>query len=75
MSTQQLTAEVLALTPFERAELAEKLVESLDFTTNDEVRQAWQAEAVRRRDEVRDGRVKTIPGETVLAEIREMLAK
>lgn len=75
MSTQQLTAEVLALPLSERAELAEKLVESLDFSTNDEVRQAWQAEAVSRRDEVRDGRVKTIPGETVFAEIREMLAK
>ena len=75
MSTQQLNAEVLALTPLERAELAEKLIESLDFTTNDEVQQAWQAEATRRRNEIRSGRVKTISGETVFAEIRAMLAK
>jgi putative addiction module component (TIGR02574 family) len=58
-----------------RAELAEKLVESLDFTEDDTVRTAWAVEAIRRRDDVRSGRVQTIPGEQVMAEIRQMLGR
>ncbi len=56
-----------------RADLAERLVESLDFEEDSEIKRAWAAEAVRRRDEVRSGKIKTIPGDEVLAEIREML--
>jgi len=54
-------------------ERAEKLVESLDFSENDEIQQARAVEAIRRRDEVRSGKVQTIPGEQVLAEVRRML--
>ena len=56
-----------------RADLAERLVESLDFEEDGEIKRAWAAEALRRRDEVRSGKVKTIPGDEVLAEIRQML--
>lgn len=72
LTVEQITTEALHLPVSSRAELAEKLVESLDVS-EDEIEQAWAGEAVRRRDEVRSGKVKTIPGEEVLAEVREML--
>lgn len=75
LTIDQLTTEAMHLSVSSRAELAERLVESLDFSEEDEIQQAWAAEAIRRRDEVRSGEVKTIPGEVVLAEIREMLGQ
>lgn len=52
---------------------AEKLVDSLDVSAEDDIRQAWATEAIRRRDEVRSSEIRPIPGEQVLGEIREML--
>ncbi len=75
LTIDQITSEAMQLPVSSRAELAEKLVESLDFTEDDTVRTAWAAEAIRRRDDVRSGRVQTIPGEQVLAEIRQMLGR
>ena len=75
LTIDQLTTEAMHLPVSSRAELAERLVESLDFSEEDEIKQAWTAEAIRRRDEVRSGEVKTIPGDVVLAEIREMLGQ
>ena len=75
LTIDQLATEAMHLSVSSRAELAERLVESLDFSEEDEIQQAWAAEAIRRRDEVRSGEVKTIPGEVVLAEIREMLGQ
>ena len=57
-----------------RAELAEKLVGSLDFSEDNEIHRAWATEAIQRRDEIRSGRVQTISGEQVLAEVRQMLS-
>ncbi len=58
-----------------RALLADKIVESLDFAEADEIQSAWAAESVRRRDEVRSGKVKPIPGEQVLAEVRRLVGR
>jgi putative addiction module component (TIGR02574 family) len=55
--------------------LAEKMVESLDAGERDEVERAWAAEAVRRRDEVRSGRVQPVSGEEVLAEVRNAVGR
>ena len=75
LTLDQITTEAMQLPVSSRAELAEKLVESLDFTEDDAMRKAWTAEAIQRRDDVRSGRVQTIPGEQVLAEIRQMLGQ
>ena len=72
---EQLTEEMLALPTDARALLADRLVESLDPLTDDEVRSMWSAEAVRRRDEVRSGAVDTIPGEVVAEHVRSLLGK
>lgn len=54
----------LALSVEERGMLIDRLVESLDHDPpDDEVEEAWAKEIKRRVDEIRSGKVKTIPGE------------
>jgi hypothetical protein len=72
-SIEQLTTEVLALPSASRALLAEKLVESLAFDTDETLQEIWVTEAKRRRDEVRDGTVTLIPGEEALDQVRRLL--
>lgn len=52
-----------------------KIVESLEFGESDEIQKRWIEEAIRRRDEVRSGRVKPIPGEEVLAKVRRSVGR
>ena len=54
-----------------RARLADLLVESLDADELGRIDHLWTAEAKRRRDEFRAGRVKTIAGEEVLRKVRD----
>jgi hypothetical protein len=55
--------------------LADQIVESLDLAEPDAIQRLWAAEAVRRRDEVRSGRIKPIPGEEVIAEVRRLVGR
>lgn len=75
MSVEQLTDEALALPSEARALLADRLVESLDPAEDGYIHQLWAKEVRRRLDDVRSGRVKTIPGETALAQVRQAMAK
>ncbi len=75
MTVEQIAEEALALPSEARALLADRLVESLDPTEDGYVRQLWAAEAHRRRDDVRSGRVKTIPGDEALARVRRAVAR
>jgi len=72
---EQLTEEMLALPAEARALLADRLVESLDPLTDDEIRASWAAEAIRRRDEVRSGKVEAIPGEVAATQVRALIRK
>ena len=72
-SIEQLTKEVLSLPSISRADLAEKLVQSLEFDTDPVIQAAWVSEAKKRRDEVRHGTVEPIPGEEALAQVRQLL--
>lgn len=75
LTLDQLASEAMHLPAVSRAELAERLVQSLDAADNQEVQQAWVEEALRRRDEVRFGQVQPIPGDEVLAEARRMVGR
>ena len=75
LTVEQITAEAMQLPVTSRAELAEKLVESLDLTEDSDLQRIWADEATQRLDDVRSGRVQTIPGEKVVAEIRQMLGQ
>jgi hypothetical protein len=72
-SLEKLTQELLSLPNAERALLAEKLVESLEFDIDPEIQTAWTSEAKKRRDEVKNGSVQTIPGDDALAQVRQLL--
>jgi len=75
MSLDELEKEAMQLPAPSRALLADKLVESLGSAALDEIQKLWAAEAIRRRDEVHSGRVKPIPGDDVLAEVRRIVGR
>lgn len=74
-TVEQITEEALALPSEARALLADRLVESLDPTEDGYVRQLWVKEALSRRDDIRTGRVQTIPGDEALARVRRTFTK
>ena len=77
MSTkvEQLAEQAMNLPGESRARLADLLVESLDADTLTEIDQLWLSEAKRRRDEVRAGKVQTIPGDQALQRVRDFLRR
>ena len=75
MTIEQLAAEALNLPSEERALLADRLVESLDAAALNHLDELWMAEAQRRLEEVRSGRVQTIPGEEAAARVRRALGR
>ncbi|MBD2195931.1 MULTISPECIES: addiction module protein [Calothrix] len=72
-SIEQLTEELLALPSASRALLADKLVESLEFDTDPTIQAAWVTEAIKRREQIRNGSVQPIPGEEALNQVRLLL--
>lgn len=75
LTVEQIAEEALSLSSEARALLADRLVESLDPAEDETIRQLWVAEACRRRDDVRSGRVQTIPGDDALAQVRKTITK
>lgn len=69
---KNLAESVVQLPPKDRAFLAGRLLDSLEENDLD---QAWRDEAVRRRDEIRSGKVKPIPAEEVYRRIDKLLKK
>ncbi|MBD2519202.1 addiction module protein [Nostoc sp. FACHB-973] len=73
VSVEQIMKQALALPSASRALLVEKLVESLEFDVDETLQMLWTDAAKKRRDEVRSGAVKPIPGEEALARARQLL--
>jgi putative addiction module component (TIGR02574 family) len=65
----ELTKEVLDLPLDQRAELTEKLLESLDQLTPEELEQVWAAEAERRYQGFKNGKVEAYDGTQVHRQI------
>jgi len=72
---EKLTEEVLALPAESKRILADQLAMSLGDDSETAFQKNWATEAIRRRDEVREGRVKTIPGEEALARVRQSVTQ
>jgi putative addiction module component (TIGR02574 family) len=73
MSVQELEAEVLKLPSPERAQLAHRLIVSLDEDDDEdpaEIERAWEEEIRRRIAELEAGTAELIPAEEVFAELR-----
>ena len=69
ISVEELATKAMALSGEARALLAEKLVESLD---QESIREIWLTEVKKRRDEVRSGQVKAIPGTEAMQSVRKL---
>jgi len=72
-TVEQLVEELLSLPSVSRAFLADKLVESLEFDTDQTIQLAWISASKQRRDEIRDVSVQPIPGEEALAQVRRLI--
>lgn len=60
-TTQRLFEEALQMTENERADLALRLIDSLTWDPESDVRAAWDAEIAERIADIDKGRVKPIP--------------
>ena len=69
-----ILAEIKQLSPPDRADLADNIVETLVESIPPDVERAQIDEVRRRIAEVESGVVKLIPGEQALAEVRRLVA-
>ena len=72
---ERVAEQAMKLPAESRAELADRLVESLDSEEIGRIDQLWLDEAKRRRDEVRSGEVKTISGEDARRRVRRAIKR
>ena len=72
---ERVAEEAMKLPAESRAELADRLVESLDSEGIGRIDRLWLDEAKRRRDEVRSGRVQTISGEDARRRVRRAVKR
>ena len=68
---RKIVEQALKMPARERAEIAQRLLESLDRQTDLNVESAWQSEVERRISELDNGQVTCIPWE----EVRERLMR
>jgi putative addiction module component (TIGR02574 family) len=73
MNTETIEQAALHLPMQQRAELAHKLLLSLEEESDDEIAQAWHAEAIRRAAELDSGQVDTVSAEEVRAAAQALL--
>jgi putative addiction module component (TIGR02574 family) len=72
IKTKELFDEAISLPIEIRTKLVEKLLRSLNPSQR-EIDKLWSKEAERRVEEIKNGKVKTIPGERVFKKIRDRL--
>ena len=73
MNTESIEQTVLQVPVQQRAELARKLLQSLDDQDQDEIAQSWNAVATRRAAELDSGRADVVPAEEVNRAARALL--
>ena len=73
MKLKQIEDEALHLSGDERAELAQKLLLSLDAPSESEVAEDWLVEAKRRARELDAGTVQPVPAEEVRRKAQALL--
>nr|VFK17078.1 MAG: Putative addiction module component [Candidatus Kentron sp. LPFa]VFK32233.1 MAG: Putative addiction module component [Candidatus Kentron sp. LPFa] len=68
----RISKEAMEIPVSLRVQLADMSMEGLETEETDDVLSLWAREAVRRRDEIRSGKIQPIPGEQVLDEVRQL---
>jgi len=74
MTNEQLENEALKLKPEARAELAEKLLRSLEDLSDEEIQRLWAEEAVRRDADLDAGRASMRDAADVFKEARARIS-
>lgn len=74
-TAEEIVHDAVALPPDVRAELTERLIASLAEDISPEITSAQFAEVRRRIAQVESGDVALIPGDEVLARVRNLLAE
>ena len=72
MNTQELITEVISLPVEDRALIVDCLLKSLNHGEPD-IEKTWAEEAQRRLEELRSGKVRAIPGDVVINNLRKRL--
>src|SRR3990167_6124576 len=72
---EKIEQELLALPRKERADIALRLIRSLDEGVEEDVDAYWKEELVRRSQEIDSGKAKLIPAEEVINRIRRRVRK
>jgi hypothetical protein len=70
MTNEQVESEALKLNPEARAELAEKLLRSLEELSEEEIQRLWAEEALRRDAELDAGKASMRDAEDVFKDAR-----
>ncbi len=73
MDLKQIEGEALHLSGEERAELAQKLLISLDSPSENEISEAWLQEAQRRARELDEGTIQPISSDDVKRKAQALL--
>jgi len=74
MTTEQVEDEALKLKPAARAELAEKLLRSLEDLSDEDIERLWAEEAVRRDTELDSGTATMRDAEDVFRDARTRIS-
>ncbi len=72
---KKIQHSALELDENHRAELAKKLIDSLDQQIDDDIEQVWIDEIKRRKAEIKSGKVTPVSGQEVHKAARELLKK
>lgn len=72
---EQLTADAMKLPLRDRVQLAQRLVSTLDDEVETDTEELWFAEAERRLEELRSGRVEGIDSDDAFRTAREALKR
>ena len=73
MKLQQIEREAFRLTEEGQAELAKKLLLSLDSSSEAEIREDWLTEAYNRARDLDEGKVQPVPAEEVRGKANALL--
>ena len=68
---ERLIEEALMLPLEDRAELADKLLQSLNIPTQSDIERMWMEEAEKRVSEYDEKKIESLNGENVIREIRK----
>ena len=75
VNVAEIEAKIRSLSLEDKTDLLRVLIAELDGPADEDVEQAWLAEAQRRHREVLEGKVKPIPGERVFENLRARLKR